>query len=182
MNYKMFELFGDLPDPRRSQGIRHQLDDILIIAVMAILSGHNGIRGFTRFAKSNETELTQILRLKHGIPRYNSFLSVFNAIDQTILAQRFTKWVKMYLPEFEDEHIALDGKSIRATVQNQNSSTQDFVAVVNAFGHQSGVVYGMQAYRNGKSGEGDALRALITRLGMKEVTFTMDALHTKKNF
>ncbi|MEM9685525.1 MAG: transposase family protein [Bacteroidota bacterium] len=58
MNYKMFEFFNSLQDARRGQGQRHKFDNILIIVIMAIISGHQGLRGFTRFAKANEKELT----------------------------------------------------------------------------------------------------------------------------
>ena len=33
---------------------------------MAILSGHQGLRGFSRFAEHNAAELTAALELKHG--------------------------------------------------------------------------------------------------------------------
>ena len=51
---------------------------------------------------------------------------------------------------------------------------------VNAFGHQSGLVYGMKSFENGKSGEAEALRTLIVQLGLSGKTFAMDALHCQK--
>ena len=180
MCYKMFEFFNSLVDPRRGQGLRHQLDDVLIIVIMAILSGHQGLRGFTRFAKGNEAELTEILELKYGVPCFYTFRAVLTGLDAQILATKFIQWVKSYLPDTADDFIALDGKAIKATSKGGNTKLQNFVAVVNAFGHSSGMVYGMESYENGKSGEAQALRDLVTNLGLKDKVFTMDALHTQK--
>ena len=176
----MFEFFNSLEDARRGQGQRHRFDNILIIVIMAIISGHQGLRGFARFAKANEKELTQVLELRHGVPGFNTFRDVLTNLNEQILVDKFIAWVKNYLPNVVDEFVALDGKAIKATTNGGNTKLQNFVALVNAFGHHSGVVYGMQSYENGKSSEAPALRDLVEKLAMKDVVFTMDALHTQK--
>jgi hypothetical protein len=180
MQYKMFEFFTSLSDPRRAQGQRHRLEDILVIVIMAILSGHQGLRGFTRFARANAEELTAVLKLKHGVPGFSTFRDVVLSLDEQILAQKFIAWVKEFVPQGADAFIALDGKAIKATSQNGKTSVQNFASVVNAFGHHTGLVYGMKAFENGKSGEAQALRELVEQLGLKDKVFTMDALHTQK--
>jgi len=180
MEYKMFEFFGSLTDPRRGQGQRHKLSDVLTIVIMAILSNHQGLRGFARFAKFNEKELTEVLNLKHGVPCYFTFRAIFTGLEEQLLATKFIEWVKSYLPDMADDFVALDGKSIKATTKDGSTSLQNFVSVVNAFGHRSKMVYGMKSFENGKSGEAEALRKLVEQLGLKEKIFTMDALHTQK--
>ena len=44
MDYKLFDFFNSLTDPRRGQGQRHKLTDVLTIIIMAILSGHQGLK------------------------------------------------------------------------------------------------------------------------------------------
>ena len=180
MNYKIAEFFNSLEDPRRAQEQRYKLSDILIIVIMAILSGHQGLRGFTRFAKANEEELTKVLALKYGVPCYYTFRSILLELNEQLLVKQFIEWVKEYFPDSKDEFIALDGKSVKATSSGGQTSMQNFVAVVSAFGQQSGIVYGMQSFENGKSGEADALRDLVKELGLKDTVFTMDALHSQK--
>jgi len=181
MQYKLQEFIESLEDPRRKQGLRHQFKDVLVIIIMAILSGHQGLRGFTRFAKANAEELTEVLQLKYGVPGYSVFRSVLLSLDDQILAAKFIAWVKQSVPASADNFIALDGKAIKATSKGGQTKLQNFVAVVNAFGHQSGMVYGMKSFENGKSGEAQALRDLIEQLGLKDKIFTMDALHAQKN-
>lgn len=149
---------------------------------MAILSGHQGIRGFHRFADSNSAELTDVLNLKYAVPGYSTFRDMVNNLDNQILVTKFIEWAKKYIPLSADEFIALDGKAIKATTNGGQTKLQNFVSVVNAFGHHSGFVYGMKSFENGKSGEAQALRDLVEELGLKDKVFTMDALHAQKNF
>lgn len=181
MNYNLFEFFSTLKDPRRGQGQRHSLQDILTIVIMAILSGHQGLRGFERFAQNNESELTEALNLTHGVPCYQTFQKVLNALNEQLMAQKFILWMSRYHTLFDDKFVALDGKVVTSTVNGGNTELQNFISVVSAFGHKSGMVYGMKPFENGKSGETQALRGLVKDLNLTDKTFTMDALHTKKN-
>lgn len=180
MQSNILAFCASLEDPRRAQGMRHQFHHIMIMVIMAILSNHQGLRGFARFAKANAAELTEIFELKHGVPKFNTFQSVLNSLDEQILVSKFIEWVKSYVDEDADDFIALDGKAVTATVTGGTSSNQNFVAVVNAFGHRSGIVYGMESYENGKSGEGEAVRKLLEKLGLQGKTFTMDAGNCQK--
>ena len=148
---------------------------------MAILSGNQGLRGFNRFAQANAEELTEVLDLKHGVPSYSTFQALLSELDDEVLSTRFITWVRNILPNFKsDSFIALDGKAIKATGQSNNTILQNFVFVVNAFGHQSGLVYGMKGFNSGKAGEAEAVRDLIKQLGLRDKVFTLDALHTQK--
>lgn len=181
MQYKIFDFFAGLSDPRRGQGQRHKLENILAIVVMAILSGHQGLKGFARFASSNRAELEKALSLKHGVPCFFTIRAVLSGLEEQLLARKFTAWVKTYNQQIDDRFIALDGKAVSSTIQGGNTKLQSFVSVVSAFGHQSGLVLGMKSFENGKEGEAEALRQLVGQLGLADKIFTMDALHTQKN-
>lgn len=179
--YNLSEFISTLKDSRRGQGLRHKLPDVVKIIIMAILSGYQGIRGFERFASSNETLLIEVMNLQHGVPTYQTFHAILSNLNQQLVAEKFVEWMKSQQEQLGDEYIALDGKSIKSSVEGGNTSSQNFIAVVSAFGQQSGMVYGMQAYENGKSGEVPATRELIERLGLEGKVYTMDAAHSKKN-
>jgi hypothetical protein len=180
MNYKVLDFFNSLKDPRRGQGQRHSLQNILTIVIMAILSGHQGLRGFARFAASNESELTEVLKLKHGVPCYYTFQTVLTALNEQIVAQKFISWMRQYHANLADTFVSLDGKVVTSTVNGGNTALQNFISVVSAFGHQSGMAYGMKSFENGKSGESQALRDLVSDLGLTDKVFTIDALHSQK--
>lgn len=178
--YDITVFMQTLQDPRRGQGQRHKLEHVLTMIIMAILSGHQGLKGFARFAAANEMELTKLFGLKHGIPCFFTFRAIVNGLDEQLLAQQFTAWVKSHPLGLTDDFIALDGKAVSGSSSGGQTKIQNFIAVVSAFGHRSGLVYGMKSFENGKSGEAQALRNLVEQLGLKDKVFTMDALHTQK--
>ncbi|TAF39819.1 MAG: ISAs1 family transposase [Oscillatoriales cyanobacterium] len=182
MEYSIKEFFSLIEDPRREQGIRHTLENVLTIVIMAILSGHQGLRGFSRFAESNDSDLTELLNLKYGVPCYSTFRDLLLGLNEQLVVSQFMTWMHQYHADMGDDFIALDGKVVKSTVKGGNTTFQNFVSVVTAFGHQSGMAYGMKSFENGKSGEIAALQDLLEDLGVREKVFTVDALHAKKNF
>lgn len=181
MQYNLKAFFSTLSDPRRPQGQRHSLENILTIVIMAIISGHQGIRGFERFALNNAPELTEVLGLKHGVPCYYTFQTVLTALNEQVVVHHFISWMRQYQADLADTFISLDGKVVKSTVHGGNTAFQNFISVVSAFGHQSGMVYGMKTFENGKMNERQVLRELVADLGLSDKVFTVDALHTQKN-
>ena len=181
MQYNLFEFLTSVQDPRRAQGQRYPLPALLGIIIMAILSGYQGLKGFARFARSNAEELVSTFGLKHGVPSFGTIRTMLLSLDKEDLAIKFGHWMNQYAPDGEENWIALDGKGLNSTVNNPHDSLQSFIAVVSAFGQRSGLVYGVGSFDNGKSGECEALRQVVQKLGLKGAILTMDALHTKKN-
>ncbi|PSB42550.1 hypothetical protein C7B79_16470 [Chroococcidiopsis cubana CCALA 043] len=79
------------------------------------------------------------------------------------------------------EQIAIDGKSIKASLSDYDSAYQDFVSVVSALSVAQGVVVGLESMRNHQKGEIKTVEMLLDKLQLKGVCFSLDALHTQKN-
>jgi hypothetical protein len=62
------ELFKSLPDPRRGQGQRYPIQDLLWMIFLGISSGYTGYRPLGKFVKANTTYFTEAFALKHGVP------------------------------------------------------------------------------------------------------------------
>lgn len=180
IRYEIKNFIKTIEDTRRAEGKRHSLEQLSVIIIMAVLSGHQGVRGIERFVNSNEKELIELLELKHGVPSYQTIQAMLTSLNAQKAAEKFTEWMETYAEELGDEYLSLDGKTLRSTVEGGNTKNQNFIAVVSAFGHKSKMVYGMQSYENKKSAEGEALRALVERLGLKNKVFSVDALHSEK--
>jgi DDE_Tnp_1-associated len=180
MHYDFGNYLATIPDFRRKQGQRYALSDLLIITLMAILSQNQGLRDFARFAKANAESLTTLLKLKHGVPKYSTFQSLFSHLSAQDLTDKFVTWLQAYHPSLADNYVGLDGKAVQSTVNGGNSSSQNFISVVSAFGQESGLTYGMQSFQNNKSGEAQALRDLVEKLGLQDKIYTIDALHCQK--
>jgi hypothetical protein len=73
-----------------------------------------------------------------------------------------------------------DGKSLKSTMSNYNSDTQDFCSLVSIYVQKTGLSYVIEDFRNKKISEGEILRTLLPSLQDKGVIITLDALHTQK--
>lgn len=180
MQYNLLEFLTDFSDPRRGQGQRHRLPVFLAMVIMAILSGHQGLKGFTRFMRNNKEELVSTFQLKHGVPSFGTVRTLLQSVSPEELATKFARWMEQYFPLEQELWLALDGKALGSTVQNPHGSLQSFVYVVSVFAQRSGLVHQMTHFESGKAYEAEAVRQLVEKLGLKGAIFTLDALHCQK--
>ena len=68
--------FGDLEDPRSTINRRHQLLDMLVIAVCAVLCGADDWEGIAEFGRVKEQWFARFLPLPSGIPSHDTFWRV----------------------------------------------------------------------------------------------------------
>src|SRR5881396_4084301 len=77
---KFKNLFQDVPDPR-ADNARHDLVDVLVIALAAVLCGADNCADMAEFGCAKEALLRQFLRLEHGIPSHDTFSRIFRLLD-----------------------------------------------------------------------------------------------------
>jgi DDE_Tnp_1-associated len=65
-------VFRPVPDPR-ADNARHELLDVLFIALVAVLCGAESCSDMADFGQSKEELLRLVLRLEHGIPSHDTF-------------------------------------------------------------------------------------------------------------
>ena len=174
----LFELLEELKDHRRKQGQRHSLQTILIVIIMAIMSGAKGERAVSRFAKNNEQELIRLLKIKRKkVPSRSVISGVIQNINFKKLENIFYKWSMQFISIKKNEWINLDGKAIRGTVANANSEMQDFVSLVTVFASRKQQVLSVGKINTKKENEIPTVRKLIEMLDLTGAIFTLDALH-----
>ena len=142
------ECFSQLPDPRRSVGLRTDLSQLLSMVTLSYLCGWTGYRPVARFCKVHSVLLTETLLLRHGVPSHVTFREVLMNIDQPILIERFNSWAGQYVDLSSGDWVSGDGKTLCSTVSKPHGNNQDFQAVVSIFGQQSGLVYAVETYQN----------------------------------
>lgn len=178
----LLEALSEVKDPRRSQGLRTDLEQIFYMVIISYLCGHTGYREMSEFCKSEGALFTEELSLRHGIPSHVTFWQVLTNVKDEELTTAFNKWSEDYVPLAKESWVSGDGKVLGSTVINPNEKAQDFQAIVSLFSHQSGLVRSMEDYRNKAKevGEGSVARFLIEKLRGMGIIFTLDALHTQK--
>ena len=180
MQYNLLEFLSKIKDTRRTQGVRHSLDVFVVLILLAILSGHQGLHGFARFCKSNETELSTTFSMKHGVPCYSTIRTLLKQLDLNDLCKKFHSWMEGHFAKDSEIWLSIDGKALRSTVKNSTDSLQNFVYMVSAFAHHTNLVHKISTFQSGKSGEAEVVRQMIKALGLSEGIIRLDALHCQK--
>src|SRR5690606_26427194 len=73
--------FDDLQDPRVERTRLHRLDDILAIAILAVICGADGWVDMEQFGRAKHDWLKTFLHLPNGIPSHDTFGRVFTTLD-----------------------------------------------------------------------------------------------------
>lgn len=178
----LIECLSEVKDSRRLQGMRYGSVSMLLIIIMSILRNRHKYREIGRFCKLNSDCLIARFGFKNKrVPSYVSIRTFILETDFVSIQKAFHKWAQNYVSIEANEWIAIDGKSIRSTVSDYSSEYQNFVSLVSLFCSRREQVLGVEKFENGKSGEGKVVEDLLEMLDLKDVIFTMDALHCKKN-
>jgi hypothetical protein len=127
------EMLSKVEDPRSKHGRRYPLQDILLMCIMSIMSGHYSYRGMGRFLKNHEKELRKTLGSYHGVPSYVLLRSVIQSIDFDRFSMAFNQWARQYVSMCSGETKAVDGKAIGCTTSNTHNAFQNFVSLVSIF-------------------------------------------------
>jgi hypothetical protein len=86
----LLDYFGEIKDPRRSQGPRHDLKLILLLTLMSTMSGYVGYRAIGDFIKRNTSDLLLILKPhKNRLPSFDVVRQVLINIDFDDFANQF---------------------------------------------------------------------------------------------
>ena len=178
----LFESFRDIEDPRRKQGQRLNLEQLLSMIVISYLCGKTGYRKIARFCRINKATFISELNLKHGIPSHVTFRDILTRIPDTQMVDAFNKWTSSNIRLNKKTWISGDGKALGSTVSDSQGKNQDFQAIVSFFCQESGLTYSIAQYRNKSKeiGEMNVARFLIEELKYKGVIIRLDALHTQK--
>ena len=179
----LLDALASVPDPRRAQGRRYPLPQLLAMTLMAMMSGHHGYRPTERFIRDNADELRRLLDWpREAMPSNVTLRAVLQALDFGALSAAFRAWAAERLPE--GEVLAVDAKAVRSTYTGHGTGEQDFVALVSAYGVRSGVVASATAYRTGGTSEVAAAQELVADLAaaldLTGTTVTLDTLHATK--
>ena len=100
-------------EPRDERGRRHQLADVLFIALVAMVAGADDAEAMESFGVANEAWLCQFMALSHGIPSQDTFLRVFALLDPGVVQTLFREWVAEIRTVRGGGHVAIDGKTLR---------------------------------------------------------------------
>jgi len=164
--------FAELRDPRVERTREHLLEEILLIAIAAVLSGANGWNEIEDYARSKRDWFKSFLTLPSGIPSHDTFNRVFSALDPEELEKGFVAWVSSIAKLTAGEVVAIDGKALRGT---QEAGKKAIVHMVSAWANTNCLVLGQRKVDE-KSNEIKAIPKLLDALALSGTVVTIDAM------
>jgi predicted transposase YbfD/YdcC len=177
---KFRRIFRAVPDPR-ADNAWHDLLEILVIALAAVLCGAEGASDMAAFGEAKEALLRQVLRLDHGIPSHDTFSRVFRELDPRAFEQAFRRFLSAFAKANGFDLtgvVAIDGKALRGAYERGASATPLHMVNVWAAGAR------MVLARCKAPGRNESLGALeaLELVGLQGCTVTADALHCHRAF
>jgi hypothetical protein len=175
------EFLEQIKDWRRGQGRMHRLSTVLLIILMAVMSGCSGQRPVGDFVARHNRELIDVLKPKNNkLPSYQTIARVMQKLDYDKFSSVFFSWAKTVISIEDKEWMSLDGKAIHGTTTNAGSSKQAFTNLVSLFSVKTKQVLTQGKVAN-KTNEIPLVAQLVKQLGVTGIVFTADALHCQKN-
>ncbi len=181
--YKLKEFSSSVPDFRRSGkgNIRHRLDDIIMLMILARASKCVGRTEIIEFGRHNLNKFRKLGMLKNGVPSEATLCRMEHGIDDLALADRMQEFMKFFHQSLskadgDKEIICMDGKAERGTVQD-NGRNPD---IVSAYSYNTGITLATEACRE-KSNEIKAVPRLIDKINISGKIVTADAMSMQKD-
>ena len=164
--------FAELKDPRVERNREHVLEEILLIAIAAVLSGAESWNDMEEYGHAKLDWLKSFLTLSSGIPSHDTFNRVFAALDTEALEKGFVSWVSSIAKLTAGEVVAIDGKSLCGTRQPGQKA---IVHMVSAWANTNNLVLAQRKVDE-KSNEITAIPKLLEALQLSGAVVTIDAV------
>jgi predicted transposase YbfD/YdcC len=169
-------IFESVPDPRDINA-RHDLRDMLFIALAAMLCGAESCVEMAEFGGEKEALLRTILELKHGIPSHDTFSRVLRRLDPVALEGAFTRFMEAFRralgPPTGRSVLAVDGKSLKSAYEKGRAHMPPMM--VSVWGVTMRMTFAQT--QAGTGGEAEAAIRLLESLSLKGCVVTADAIH-----
>ncbi len=174
---KLLDFVIGIHDPRVTGRTDHDLVDILVLALCAVMAGAEGWDDIEDWGLENEAMLRQYLRLRNGIPGHDTIRRVFEVLEPKEVERRFADWVSHVCPALQGRVIAIDGKSVRGSGSVARGVKP--LHLVSAYATDVGVMLAQRGCEE-KSNEITAIKALLPSLALKGAIVTIDAMGCQK--
>jgi predicted transposase YbfD/YdcC len=169
--------FENLTDPRLARTRRHVLQDILVIALCAMIANANTWVDIERYGKTKLDFLRRFLELPNGIPSHDTFSRVFARLDPAALLVCLQAWLQQLREQLGVQQVAIDGKTLRGS--HDGATRPNALHLVSAWATEARLFLGQLAVDQ-KSNEITAIPQLLELLDLEGDTVTIDAMGCQK--
>jgi predicted transposase YbfD/YdcC len=172
----LISILREVRDPR-DMNARHDLCDLLFLALCATLCGARTCVEIADFAAGLEEDLKEIMPLPHGTPSHDTFSRVFRLLDPVELERSFGKFMTAMRGALglgpPKGVVAIDGKSLRRGYEKGRAFMPPLM--VSAWDAETRLAIASLRAPDGNEIKGTL--ALLKTLTLKGCMVTADALH-----
>lgn len=165
--------FAPISDPRIERCKKHNLLDILLLAISAVMSGSEGWEDIEQFGHIKLDWLRKYRPFEAGIPRHDTIARVICRLKPAEIEKAFQGWISSLIEETGCGVIAIDGKTARRSFSTKERNNA--LHTVSAWSCQHQLVLGQVAVDN-KTNEITAIPELLTMLEIENSIITLDAM------
>jgi predicted transposase YbfD/YdcC len=163
--------FRDMPDPRQRGKVMYPLDEVLLLALLAVLAGAESFVDIARFGRMKLEFLRRFRPFLDGTPSHDHLGDIFAALDAEHFQRCFVGWVASLIGVPKGV-VAIDGKTVR---RSGGKAGKDAIHMVSAFAAGQRLVLGQVKVAE-KSNEIIAIPKLLDMLVVEGAIITIDAM------
>ena len=183
MERSLMEVLLELPDIRQAKGKRHELAQVIILVVIALVCGQNSLRQIANWGQQLNSQGRRRLGNRHGkVASYSTIRRVLLGLEAVTLAAALQSWVEEVLATYparaELVGLAIDGKTLRGSSDTQAQIPA--LQVLNALIEPLAVVLNSQAVP-AQTNELGAMPDFLDQLRLIGRVVTTDALHAQRD-
>ena len=169
--------FETLTDERQAWKVKHNLLEIVVMTICAVIAGCDAWEDIEDFCRVKEQWLKENLHLelKNGLPSHDTMQRVWSMIHPEEFEKCFSQWVSSVCQRTDGEIVSIDGK----TVRRSKDTDKNPIHMVSAWANQNQMVLGQLA-TDEKSNEITAVPELLEALDITGTIITTDAMSCQK--
>jgi predicted transposase YbfD/YdcC len=196
---ELAEVFGAMPDQRHQSYVEHKLGDIVLVTLLAVMSGADEWVKIGIFAKAKEGWLYGFLELPHGIPSHDTIQRVMSQISGDMLYSLTIQFLMVRIEKLSDTAwalrvmageitgeaagepsvLAFDGKTSRGSKRNKtDKDAAKAMHTVSVYSTDYGLCVG-ESVVDEKTNEIPTVQAMLETVRVKGCVVTWDALNTQ---
>lgn len=165
--------FSAMEDPR-ARNARHDLLELVFVALAAVLCGAEDCTDMAAFARAKLDFLRQVVKLEHGPPSHDTFSRVFRRLAPEPFEAAFAQFTAAFAGALKGV-VAIDGKALRGAYERGCRASP--LHLVNVWAAEARLVIG-QRLAPGRNEVLGAQQALAL-LSLEGCIVTADALHCR---
>jgi predicted transposase YbfD/YdcC len=173
VNETIGKYFCDVRDPRLERTRDHELLNILVLAICAIIGGADSWEDVEEFGNAKIEWFKTFLELPHGIPSHDTFGRVFARLNPEAFRQGFVNWVAGVCRVLPGQVIAIDGKKPHGS--KDGGIGRGAIDMVSAWAAENELVLGQIKVDN-KSNEITAIPELLKMIAVAGCIVTVDSM------